>query len=89
MGEMSPPTAADWAQSAADRANEEIKKMKANQTDLRDQFAMAALPALIADAMAYNRDRESRGGLRNLNITMNEIASKAYVTADAMMKARR
>lgn len=89
MGEMSPPTAADLAQSAADRANEEIKKMKANQPDLRDQFAMAALPALLADAMADNRDRESRGGSRNLNITMNEIASKAYVTADAMMKARR
>lgn len=45
-------------------------------TDLRDQFAMAALPAIINEpSMATEFGRDF-------------IARKAYLMADAMLKAR-
>lgn len=55
-------------------------------TLLRDQFAMAALPAKITDAEAFNDRQRARakGGL----IDKTEVAHYCYLMADAMLAER-
>lgn len=52
------------------------KRMMLERNDLRDDFAMAALPALIA---LYDESDEC---------TMEDIAIATYEYADAMLEAR-
>ena len=51
--------------------------------DLRDKFAIAALPAILADALAL--DEEERDG----EDMLRTVAKASYQVADAMLKARK
>ena len=56
----------------------ELKKLLAlaqQQKTLRDEFAMAALPALI--------------GLHRADLRWQDVAPQAYALADKMMEARK
>jgi len=52
------------------------------RAELRDRFAMAALPSLLATAMEHNRN-----GSR-WPITLTEVADRAYLMADLMLEER-
>lgn len=54
--------------------------MSNKEKTLRDEFAMAALPACIAEALKYYNWR---------NGAKKDAISKAYEMADAMMEARK
>jgi len=79
--EANPPTAADYAQAAADSAKERVKKLEDRMNSdtvvgvpLRDYFAAQALIGILA-----------YGGMT----TGSDRATDAYRYADAMMAARK
>ncbi len=51
---------------------------------MRDYFAAQALPAIITDAMRHNAACRHPNNL----IEFDEMATKAYVVADQMIKQR-
>lgn len=65
------------------RAEAQSAPMESEGVELRDQFALAALPAIMSAAME-NRARRKGGGA----ITEAWIAQYSYEIADAMLAAR-
>jgi hypothetical protein len=56
-----------------------------NGMTLRDYFAGQALPAIVADAMRHNAEMIKHDGRL---VEWEDMADKAYVAADVMLKAR-
>lgn len=65
---------------------EHLKHKHSQDITLRDQFAMAALPALIGES-TYDHWKDAHG--KNHYAPQYElIAKQSYAMADAMLKAR-
>ena len=72
----------DW--SVSDRIKEIVNLYDQRQPDLRDQFAMAALPSVYKDCVATC---ENIGSFPEK--WRDGIAEDVYLMADAMLEARK